>query len=252
MDTNMLDWDELRTFLAIAQGHTLSAAARRLGVQQSTISRRLDALEARAGVRLLQKTPNGYLLTAAGEAALGHVERMELEALAMERAVTGLDERLEGTVRLATVGALAASVLPSVLTGFHARYPRIAVEVVTDGRSVSLSRREADLSLWPERPDGNELVVRKVADVPFGVFASPDYLARTGMPDFDGGAAGHNIILRPEENMGQAEMVWMSRIAHGAPPVRGLWLVVHEDTRHTPRIRALMDAIASGLSRAFR
>ena len=93
----MLDWDDLRTFLAIARHGTLSAAARALGVHQPTMGRRLAALEQRAGARLLQKTPRGYIPTAAGEAILGNVERIEAEALAVERRITGRDVRLEGT-----------------------------------------------------------------------------------------------------------------------------------------------------------
>ena len=81
-----MDWDDLRSFLAIARAGTLSAAARRLGVRQSTMGRRLAALEARAGVRLLERTPRGFRLTPAGEAARAEVERMETAALAVERA----------------------------------------------------------------------------------------------------------------------------------------------------------------------
>lgn len=286
----MLDWDELRTFLAIARSHTLSGAARDLGVRQSTMSRRLDALELHAGVRLLQKTPTGYVLTHAGEVALAHVERMEQEALAVELTVAGHDERLEGTVRLTTVGALAISLLPPVLAAFRARYPRITVEVVTETRVLSLARREADLSLWPERPMGNELIARKVSEIPYGLYASPDYLARNGTPDLTAGAPGHDVILRPEVDRSYPDMVWMASLTSqaavalrtgntdlqlaaalagiglvalpdqlavnrtltrlsvaGPNPRRELWLAVHHDTRRTPRISALMDALVNGL-----
>ncbi len=208
----MLDWDELRTFLAIARSHTLSGAARDLGVRQSTMSRRLDALEVHAGVRLLQKTPTGYLLTHAGEIALAHVERMEQEALAVELTVAGHDERLDGLVRLTTIGALATSLLPPVLAAFRARYPGITVEVVTESRVLSLARREADLSLWPERPMGNELIARKVSDIPYSLYASPDYLARNGAPDLTAGAPGHDVILRQEVDRNYPDMVWMASL----------------------------------------
>ena len=85
----MLDWDDLQSFLAVARHGSLSAAARALGVQQTTMGRRLAGLEVQAGVRLLQKTPRGYTLTAAGEAILGNVERIEGETLAIERRITG-------------------------------------------------------------------------------------------------------------------------------------------------------------------
>lgn len=286
----MLEWDDLRTFLAIARSRTLSGGARELGVRQSTMSRRLDALEGRAGVKLLQKTPTGFLLTEAGDAALGHVERMEQEALAVELTVAGRDARLEGSVRLTTVGSLAVSLLPPVLAAFRARYPGITIEVLTENHVLSLSRREADLSLWPERPQGNELIARKILDVTYGLYASPDYLAGRGAPDLDRGARGHSIIVRDEAGMGLPEMVWLSSLATeatialrsintalhvasavagiglaalpdrlasrvklvgldvpGPKPRRELWLAVHHDTSSAPRIRALMDALATGL-----
>ncbi len=292
----MLDWDDLRTFLAIARSHTLSGAARELGVRQSTMGRRLDALEGRAGVRLLQKTPTGYVLTNAGEAALAHVERMEEEALAVELAVAGRDERLEGLVRLTTIGTLAVSLLPPVLARFHQRYPAITVEVITEGRLLSLSRREADLSLWPARPTGNELIARKIADVPYQIYAGRGYLDRYGLPDLASGAPGHNTILRPESDKDWPDMVFMASVAShaavalrtgntdlmiaaaeadmgiaclpanladyhpqlvrieakGPLPRRELWLAVHEDTRRTPRISALMDALVRGLGEIYR
>ncbi len=286
----MLDWDDLRSFLAIARHRTLSGAARALSVQQSTMGRRLDALEERAGVVLLQKTPGGYLLTAAGEAVLGHVERIEQEAHAIERTITGRDVRLEGNVRLTTVETMAVDVLTPILTAFLARYPGITLDVVTDTRTLSLSRREADVALRLARPEGHELVARKVGEVGFGLYASPGYLEQMGMPDLQAGAPGHRMLLTLDELAGVADMGWVrntlaqahvalrtnSRYAHAAAaeagvgiaglshylaegrdlvrlatpmptPRREVWLAVHEDTRHTPRIRALMEALTAGL-----
>ena len=283
----MLGWDDLRSFLAIARRRTLSGAARELGVRQSTMSRRLDALEDRAGVRLLHKTPTGYVLTEAGETALAHVERMEQEALAVELGVAGRDERLEGVVRLTTVGTIAVSLLPPLLAAFRTRYPGITLDVITENRAVSLSRREADLSLWPLRPEGNELIARKILDISYGLYANADYLARTGRPDLDAGSPGHSIIVRDEAGRSLPEMVWLGGLASratialrtyntdlqvaaaaaglglcalpdvlakrahlvdldapGPRPQRELWLAVHQDTRNSPRIRALMDALA--------
>ncbi len=168
----MLDWDDLRHFLAIARHRTLSGAARALHVQQSTMGRRLDALQARAGATLLQKTPSGYTLTPAGESVLAHAERMEAEALAAERAVTGRDVRLAGLVRLTTVETLLVEVLTPILAEFCERYPDITVDVLVDVRILSLSRREADVALRLTRPEGNELVARRVGSVGYALYAS--------------------------------------------------------------------------------
>jgi DNA-binding transcriptional LysR family regulator len=284
----MLDWDDLRSFLAISRHRTLSGAARALGVQQSTMSRRLAALERRGAVRLLHKTPDGYVLTEAGEAVLGNAERMEAEALAVERAVTGHDVRLEGSIRLTTVETLASEILLPGLAGFCARYPGIRLELIADTRSLSLTKREADIALRLARPSQAELAVRKLGAMEYGLYASSEYLAMRGTPDLAAGAPGHRVVLNDQDLIDLPEMVWLramtaraepalmsnSRFAHRAAaesglglaalarylgdnrpglqrltpptpsPVRDLWLSVHSDIRHMPRIRALTDFLS--------
>jgi len=205
----MLDWDDLRTFLAVGRHSTLSAAARTLGVRQSTVGRRLLALERRAAVRLLQKTPSGYVLTEAGEAVLGNAERMEAEALAVERAVTGRDVRLQGTIRLTTVETLTVEILLPHLAGFRDRYPGITIELIADTRALSLTKREADVALRFARPEQADLTVRKVAEIAFGLYASPAYLAAHGPPDFAAGAPGHALVQTEPDLHGLAEMTWL-------------------------------------------
>lgn len=204
----MLEWNDLHFFLAIARHRTLSAAARALGVQQTTMGRRLAALEGRAGTRLLAHTPQGYVLTEAGEATLAHVERIEAEALAVERAVSGTEQRLEGSVRLTAVETLAVELLTPVLARFRERYPGIVLELIVDSRSLSLSRREADVALRLARPTERELVARRLPDIATAAYASPLYLERQGHPASDGQGAGHWRILPHEELMGTPEMRW--------------------------------------------
>lgn len=289
MGLAMLDWDDLRYFLAIARHRTLSGAARALHVQQSTMGRRLAALQGRAGAKLLQKTPSGYALTAAGESVLAHAERMEAEALAAEREVTGRDVRLAGLVRLTTVESLFVAVLTPTLAAFSARYPDITLEILVDQRVLNLSRREADLALRLSRPESHELVARRVGFMGHGLYAAPDYLARHGMPDVAAGCPGHRAILAEGDLMQVASMAWAAQVTRNANvalrtssyygqsaaaeqgmglavlphylarqhvlaripapegPVREIWLVVHQDTRHTPRVRALADALNAGL-----
>ena len=129
-----MDWNDLRDFLAISRHRTLSAAADALGVQQSTMGRRLKALEARVGAKLLQRTSSGFVLTAAGEAILDNVERIETETQAVERAISGKDVRLEGVVRLAAVEDLTVQILTPILAEFHVLYPGITLELITDMR----------------------------------------------------------------------------------------------------------------------
>ncbi len=286
----MLPWDDLQTFLAIARHGTLSAAARALGVQQSTMGRRLAGLEERAGARLLMKTPGGFMLTAAGEAIMGHTERIEGEALAIERRIAGGDIRLEGTVRVTTIEILGVEVLTPAFARLRREHPGIVIEVIVDARSLSLTRREADIALGLVRQTQNDVAVRRVGEIGFGLYASADYLARCGIPDFAAGAPGHTTILNPPDGMALPEMVWLTGLMHRAqvglrhnsryghreaavagmgvavlsrvmgdatdlsrletptePPPRDVYLGVHNDIRHTPRIRAAIDAIVASM-----
>ncbi len=288
----MLDWDDLRSFLEIARSGSLSGAARALGVRQSTMGRRLEALEKRSGVRLFERTPSGFHLTETGAAILGPVTQIEVEALAVERAIMGRDIRLEGVVRLTSVETVAVEILPPILAEFHERYPGITVELIADSQNLSLTRREADIALRFARPGPSDVAVRKVGEVAAGLYASVDYLERRGLPDFAAGAPGHQALLLPEALMGMPEMLWFSRITAQATPTlrsnsrhtllqaaraglgivllerfladpvaglvrlaqpeagpapREVWLAVHNDIRHTKRVRALADCLTEAL-----
>jgi DNA-binding transcriptional LysR family regulator len=286
----MLEWDDLRYFLAIARCGTLSGAARLLNVQQSTMGRRLDSLQERVGAELLQKTPSGYLLTVAGEAILGNAERIENEALAVERLIAGKDVRLEGSVKLTTVIDLAVAVVLPIISTFHEKYPGIALELVADPRLLSLTKREADVALRMTRFTQHDLAARKVSDVAYGVYAAAGYLDRLGIPDFARGAPGHTALLPQEDMMTSEQMTWFHGLTSQAStslrcnsspmiakaaelglgvaclsrfrgdnldlvrldtpsvaPHRELWMGVHNDIRHTPRVRAVTEFLASGL-----
>jgi DNA-binding transcriptional LysR family regulator len=286
----MLDWDDLHTFLAIARHGSLSAAARALAVQQTTIGRRLAALESRAGARLLQKTPRGYTLTPAGEAILGNVERIESETLAIERRITGRDVRLEGTVRLTAVESLAADILLPALPELRRRHPGIHIDLIAETRSLSLTMREADIALRLARPRQHDLAIRRVGGIGFALYAAPAYLDAHGQPDLAAGSPGHAAILFETDQAHLDEVAWFAGLTANAVPVlrsnsrychraaaragiglaclarylgdghglarlptptpgpsRDLYLCVHNDIRHTPRIRAVTDFLAEAL-----
>ena len=120
---------------------------------------------------LLQRTPSGYALTPTGEAVLGNAERAEAEVLAAERAITGRDVALEGVVRLTTVDTLAARIVAPALAALQKRHPGIVVELVPDTRSLSLSKREADIALRMTRFEGHEVATRRVGAVSMGLYA---------------------------------------------------------------------------------
>ncbi len=224
-----MNWDDLRIFLAIAHHGSLTAAGRALRLTQSTMGRRLEALEERMGARLLQRTPGGFRLTDLGEAVLANAERIEEQALQIERTIAGRDVRPEGTVRITAVETLAVELLMPILADFRRSYPGIVLDLITDARSLSLTKREADVALRLARIDQHDLRVRKVAEMAIGVYASADYLARQGMPDFADGARGHYRILPQLELRELPDVVWFDSLSHRAD------LVLSSNSRYAQR-----------------
>lgn len=275
-----MQWDDLQTFLAIARQGTLSAAARDLGVTQPTMGRRLAAMEQRMGARLLQRLPGRYALTALGESILANAERIEAEALAAERTIIGRDVTLEGTVRLTTVDTLADRIVAPALARMQCAHPGIVVELVPDMRTLSLSKREADVALRVTRFEGHEIFARKAGSLAMGIYAAPRWLDRLNSPE-----ARLITVLEEQEHLPEARwlrelyplaqvgfrsgsrevmqaaavtgagIAALPRFRGDAEPglirlntdipdlTRDIWLGVHADMRHMPRIRAVMDAI---------
>jgi DNA-binding transcriptional LysR family regulator len=209
----MLDWDDLRFFLALARQGSLSAAARELHVAQSTVGRRLASLEASLGVRLLNRTPDGYVPTLAGQDVRDQAERLETEALALERHVGGRDTRLAGLVRVTCAETVATHILAPCFATLHRRHPDIVIELIPNPRELSLSMREADISVRLRRPDQHDLVVRRIGSMGFGLYASPDYLERHGELDVEGGCPGHRLITQLEDIQDATQTGWLTDLA---------------------------------------
>ena len=173
-----LDWDDLRTVLAIVRSGSLSGAAHALGVGHSTVFRRLEAIERRLGVALFERERGGYLPNAHGEAVAEAAQTMESAALAAEHKVRGADARLRGLVRIATSEMLGAYLLPKLLERFMAEHPEIEVEVTIANRAVNLERHEADLALRATPHPPQDLIARQVGEIGSALFASPALAAR--------------------------------------------------------------------------
>jgi DNA-binding transcriptional LysR family regulator len=288
-----LDWDDMQCFLAISRLGTLSGAAQALGVTQPTMGRRLDRLHERVGTPLLQRTPTGFILTAAGESIRTHIERMDEEALAVSRALTGGDDRLCGEVRIATVEAFAAHILVPELPSLFALYPKLSVEIDVDTRSLSLARREADIAIRMAAFKQHEIVVKKSGHMAFAVYASDTYLTAFGKP-MPGAGAGHRIITLQKGLIDMPEGSWFNTVMAGADcvlatnsregqlkaclagaglaclpryladpwpelalvdlgqiaPARDIWVGMHQDTRGSAKIRAVLDWIEGVMQRA--
>lgn len=209
----MDDWNELRLVLAVARAGSMTAAARALGIDHSTVFRRLNAVEARLSVRLFERLPGGaYRATSAGERMASAAERMEDEALALARDIAGADRRLSGRLRVTSSETLAYSRLTAHLAAFRRAHPGIVVELVIENRVLSLSRREADIALRPIRPKEGDLWGRRLAEVAWTFFASPAYLEARGGP-IPGPAdlAGHALIGWEETASGIQAADWLDR-----------------------------------------
>lgn len=175
-----MNWDDLRYVLAISRAAGLSPAAKALGVNSSSVYRRLEALEQQLEVRLFERLRSGYRLTEQGEALAEAAQRMETEALNVERRVQGTDVKLEGHIRLSTSEALAFYMLPPHLAEFRALYPGVTLAVSVNNQLVDLTRRDADVVIRVTGTPPEHLVGRSVGRIGFASYAAPAYLDHVG------------------------------------------------------------------------
>ncbi|MBE7213019.1 MAG: LysR family transcriptional regulator [Gluconacetobacter diazotrophicus] len=282
-----MDWDDLRIVLAVARAGSLGGAARMLGRSQPTMGRRLRALELGVGHVLFQRTADGFLLTDEGAVVLDHAERMEREALALERQLAGEDEDLDGTLRVTASDWFAAHVLAPVLVEFVAAHPRIVVEMLSGTRILSLSRREADLAFRTMPFDEPEVVSRRLLPVEYAAYL------RRGLPHPRAGdGTGTALVATEAAFAGRPDAAWIGRVLPNArvasrastrevqarlcamgvglavlprpigdglagvervelgeePPPRHAWVGYHRDLRRSRRLRALLDLVVRRLA----
>jgi DNA-binding transcriptional LysR family regulator len=177
----MLNWNDLRYVLAISRGGTLAAAARLLGVDDTTVARRLMAMQEAIGTRLYQRLTDGTLqLTTAGKRAALHAERIEREIGAFDVALRGADDAVSGAVRITSVPIIVNHILIPAAQSLLERHPKLQLELVADPRDLSLTRRETDLALRLARPKtgGRKVMARRVGTMRYDVYASASCSAR--------------------------------------------------------------------------
>lgn len=282
-----MEWGDLRIFLAIAREGTLGAAARKLGQSQPTMGRRLRALEQAVGQTLFQRTEAGFVLTDEGAGVLSHAERMEEEALALERHLAGQDQHFDGMLRLSSSDWFGARILAPVFAEFAKMQPHVVVELITGVGHRSLARREADI-VFKNRPfDEPEAVSRRLMHIPYAVYI-PSGFDRPRAGD----GAGTPLITMDTAFEGMADAAWLKRMlprAHivsrsnnrdvqgricalgvGAavlpqplgdslpgveridlgeePPGRDTWVGYHRDMRRLARLRALLGLLIERLA----
>ena len=280
-------WDDIRFFLALARSGSLSAAARALQVEHSTVARRVEQLEARLRVRLFDRLARGWALTGEGAALRERAEAVETEVLALERAAAGV-EPLEGAVTLSAPPVLLSRLLLPVLHAFAAQYPQITLNLAGERRQAEMLRAEADLALRLAHPAEPDLVARQLGVLTYGLYGTPQQVARPwGAQVFIGfndslpgmlqkqwleahvGERHWSLRSNDMETMLQAAVAGMGLallpdcVARGQPALQALpgadpaWvrpvcLVMHPDLRRARRVRLLADWIAAHWGEAVR
>lgn len=174
----MFDWNDLRFFLELARRGKLSAAALRLGVDHTTVARRIAGLERELGVTLFSKENRAYRLTADGKRLLAHAEAMEVGASDLLNAITPVATGPTGTVRLATPEAFGSQFIAKQAASFHSYNPGIQLELVAETRMMSLTKREADAAISLSKVDRGRVVSEKIGDYRLRLYAAPSYLQR--------------------------------------------------------------------------
>lgn len=284
-----LEWSDLAVILAICRAASLSGAARALGVNHSTVFRKLNAIEERTGVRFFERLPDGYAMTDAGRTAMQYAERVEAEVHALGREVLGQDLRLQGRVTVTAMEGLAIGTVPALLMEFRRQHPDVAIELVGSVAALNLARREADLAIRATRKPPDASLGRKVCDFRFAVFAAPAYLeGKDDVPladhdwSFIAGSEGW-LVPRIWKKQSQADartvfssslsMAVINAAAEGMsltmlpcylgdaderlvrvtepiePLTLELWLLTHPDLRHTARVKVLMAFLYEALEK---
>jgi len=291
-----MDWNDLRYVLAVARAGSALRGAELMGVNQTTVLRRLDAIESRLGAPLFERRRTGQTLTAAGRRAVEAAERMEAEAEALRTALAAQTRELAGSVRVTASETLANRLVTPCLRAFRERHPGISVEVVASDARLDVARGEADVALRAGfAPEGAGIVARRLPDTDWTIYCSRAYASERGAPANRAQIPGHDIVgmegrmavlpgwrwlqasapetpIRCRSNS-LVNLVWNLKagLGLGALPVligdaepelmrcfppppelrAELWLIVREELKGQPHVRAFTDFLAAHVKTAL-
>ena len=190
----MIDWNDLPYFLSVAKAGSLLGAAKELGVNHSTVFRRINALEGKLGTRLFDRLAEGYKLTDIGQIVLQHAETAENCIHSLERAVAGKDFELSGEIRITAPLNFSEYVLAPCIAKFRQLHPGISVNIIVSSALYDLSRRDADIAIRTTNNPPDYLVGRHVADLVWSVYANKAYIKKCGRPDSTEQLSEFNLI----------------------------------------------------------
>lgn len=275
-----MDWDDIRFFLAVARTGSTVGAARALGVNQTTVARRIAELEEAIGAQLFERSREGYRLRADAEALLRAGDAVEADVGTFTQLAASLGRGVDN-IRITTNEPLANNILAPAIHTFRSAYPDVRIDLVITTRQVNLAKGEADVALRAApMPTDPELVGRRVGDAHWAVYCSHDYARFNGAPADVAALSGHHLILLPDASgsrLGQIssprsvqqlatanELCIAARAGLGVvslpcvvgdaqadfercfvqvEPVTPVWLIYHERLRGSPEVRALLDCV---------
>jgi len=206
----MFDWNDIRFFLELSRKGRLTEVAKALKVDHTTVSRRISTLEQQLDAKLFESTTRGYVLTQAGEQLLTQAESMESASATILDNIGGANRNLTGVVRLGVPEGFGSQFLSQDMPLFQELHPEIELEFVANDRFVSLSKREADLSITLERPRSGRLVSKKLTDYTLRLYASRSYLKKNTPIHCMNDLKDHNFISYIDELVPDPQMLYLS------------------------------------------
>jgi molybdate transport repressor ModE-like protein len=279
-----VNWDDLRLFLAVARTGSISGAAKQLGVQHSTVSRRIRQFEETLGARLLERKLGHYELTQAGKNVKEASSRIEQEVLGVDGALLGKDTQLVGPLKVAALNNMASSVLMPMFASFNKLRPQVELHIIVSNVDVSLSQREADVAIRLTNTPTDTLIGKRIVTVASCIYGSKDYLKRMREKGVEPRWIGVNCCgfhkawtkqLASEQSynfysddtqlthaalqegmgisilpcfMGDSDPL-LERYGEPDPALNlGLWVLIHPDLKRTARVLAFRDHMVNAIT----
>ncbi len=274
-----MNWDDMKLFLAVARTGTISGGAKQLGVQHSTVSRRLRALEQQLGARLIERKKTGFELTVAGENFKQAAIRVEREIINVDEALLGKDTKLVGSLRVTAINNMASTILMPMFARFSQQHPEVKLHVIVSNTDVSLVQREADLAIRLTNSPTESLIGKRMLTVASTIYGSQEYIKSLKQQAADPKWLGveccvfhktwtkqycshqsHNFysddtlltLAAIKENLGVSYLPCF--LGDSDPALErycepnelhnlGLWILMHPDLKRTARVLAFRDHI---------
>lgn len=242
----MFDWNDLKYFLAVARHGSTIAAGKALRTSQSTVHRRLSALEKGIGRKLVTRAATGYCLTDFGKELRPYAECIEAAVRDLERRVTDKEGDRSGVIRVTCPEPIVNRMMP-LIERFHTLHPKLRVDFVMSDRYLDLAKGEADVAFRSGDTD-DELVGRKIADSIWAIYASPDYIGRHGKPEKIEDLSRHALVCLDESMSNHRVAKWLTDAAPGARiaarnnSVLGLMYAIKSGIGIGPLPRAIADS----------